>query len=364
MSKPTSARIEAVRRFSRFYTKQIGILDDGLPESPFSRTEGRVLCELAHHDTTSAGQLADALGIDAGYLSRILRSLEKRGVLLKTRSTLDRRQMLISLSGDGIKTLEALNTESRAQIARILSRMSPVQQKRTVDAMQTIESLLEVDPDSTRANVTLRPPGPGDMGWVVQRHGELYHDMRGWDATFEALVGNDRGQILTRLRPTLGTGLDRRLIRRTRGLDFSHATIQGRWPVANAPGRTRCERTRTRGPSCGRMCESRPTRRIQEDGFVYLERTRLSQTPLRSRGLPTRERGSGRHLGEKTHSPVVGADSMSASEVPEGIHYLLGHTEHELRRLEIQGDLYRDETRKGFLAAGMERGMRVLDIGC
>ena len=102
MSKPTSARIEAVRRFSRFYTKQIGILDDGLPESPFSRTEGRVLCELAHHDTTSAGQLADALGIDAGYLSRILRSLEKRGVLLKTRSTLDGRQMLISLSGDGI----------------------------------------------------------------------------------------------------------------------------------------------------------------------------------------------------------------------------------------------------------------------
>jgi len=201
MSKPTSARIEAVRRFSRFYTKQIGILDDGLPESPFSRTEGRVLCELAHHDTTSAGQLADALGIDAGYLSRILRSLEKRGVLLKTRSTLDRRQMLISLSGDGIKTLEALNTESRAQIARILSRMSPVQQKRTVDAMQTIESLLEVDPDSTRANVTLRPPGPGDMGWVVQRHGELYHDMRGWDATFEALVGKIAAKFLRDFDP-------------------------------------------------------------------------------------------------------------------------------------------------------------------
>jgi len=171
-------RVEAARRFNRFYTRKIGVLHEGAYRSPFSLTEVRVLYELAHRDNATATALGRDLGLDAGYLSRILRGFERRGLVLKTRSVADGRQSHLSLTAQGRRVFAPLNARSHDEVAAMLGGLSPDAQARVVDAMQTIERLLG-DHAEPPAPCVLRPPQPGDLGWVVHRHGA---------EEFEALV--------------------------------------------------------------------------------------------------------------------------------------------------------------------------------
>ncbi|MEZ4863408.1 MAG: helix-turn-helix domain-containing GNAT family N-acetyltransferase [Caldilineaceae bacterium] len=180
-------QIEAVRRFNRFYTKQIGVLHESLLKSQFPLTEARVLYELAHHEQTTATQLGAALGLDAGYLSRILQGFEKKGLLVKEPSPADGRQNLLQLTEAGMAAFAKINNRSRHEIGELLGQLTAGDRARLVEAMQTIETILAAPPE-VRAPYLLRPQQPGDMGWVVQQHGLLYAEEYGWDEHFEALV--------------------------------------------------------------------------------------------------------------------------------------------------------------------------------
>jgi DNA-binding MarR family transcriptional regulator/GNAT superfamily N-acetyltransferase len=184
-------RTDAVRRFNRFYTRQIGLLQEGLLDTSFSLTEARVIYELAHRDQTTAAALGNDLGLDAGYLSRILSSFERRNLIEKTRSESDRRQSLLTLTKHGRKAFAPLEARSIDQVAAMLSTLPEAGQGRLISAMQTVQSLLGAPLESAGANrapYLLRPHQPGDMGWVVYRHGVLYAQEYGYDENFEALV--------------------------------------------------------------------------------------------------------------------------------------------------------------------------------
>jgi DNA-binding MarR family transcriptional regulator/GNAT superfamily N-acetyltransferase len=179
--------VEAVRRFSRFYTKQIGLLQEKILRSPFSLAEARVIYELAHHEKTTATELSNELGLDRGYLSRILRDFKRRGLIEKGRSEADGRQKFLCLSDDGQAAFAGINTRSRSEIEGKLNRLSPADQTRLVQAMQTVEELLGAKAKH-KVPYILRTHQPGDMGWVVYRHGILYAEEYAWDEQFEALV--------------------------------------------------------------------------------------------------------------------------------------------------------------------------------
>lgn len=177
-------RVEALRRFNRFYTRQIGVLHEGLLNSPFSLAEARVLYELAHRQTPTATELGKDLGLDAGYLSRILRRFAKDGLLVKAASKTDGRQALLSLTAEGRAAFAPLDRRSRGEIGEMLGKLPPREQARLIDAMRTIENSLGEPP----APYLLRPHRPGDIGWVIHRHAALYAEEYGWDEGFEALV--------------------------------------------------------------------------------------------------------------------------------------------------------------------------------
>ncbi len=194
-------RVEAVRRFNRFYTKRIGVLREGLLQSPFSLTEARVLFELAHAGAPTATALAAELGLDPGYLSRILRHFRKRGLVSRSVSTTDRRQSLLSLTEKGRNAFSQLDARSRDEIRAMVGELSGAEQGRLIDAMRTIESLLG-DRAEPSLPYLLRPHRPGDMGWVVHRHGVLYAREYGWDESFEALVAEIAAKFIRHLDPT------------------------------------------------------------------------------------------------------------------------------------------------------------------
>jgi DNA-binding MarR family transcriptional regulator/GNAT superfamily N-acetyltransferase len=183
----TVHRVEAVRRFNRFYTRQIGLLEEGLLGSPFTLTEGRVVYELAHHEQTTATHLGDELGLDPGYMSRILRRLQTRGYVARRASPTDGRQYLLSLTEHGQEAFAAIDTASRAEIGALLGELAESDQDRLVQALHTVERLLGA-PAEHRVPWILRPRQSGDIGWVVQRHGLLYNREYGWNEEFEALV--------------------------------------------------------------------------------------------------------------------------------------------------------------------------------
>jgi DNA-binding MarR family transcriptional regulator/N-acetylglutamate synthase-like GNAT family acetyltransferase len=193
-------RVEAVRRFNRFYTKQIGVLPEKLLRSPFSLAEARVIYELAHREKTTATELAGELGLDGGYLSRILRDFSKRGLIGKKPSPADGRQTLLWLTKTGQEAFAAINARSRNQIEALLNGLSPADQKRLLEAMDTIEALLGARPER-KVPYLLRPHQPGDMGWVVHRHGVLYAEEYGWDERFEALVAGIVAKFIQRYDP-------------------------------------------------------------------------------------------------------------------------------------------------------------------
>ena len=194
------ARVAAVRRFNRFYTKQIGLLHEGYLESPFSLSEVRVLYELAHREKPTAAELGRELGLDAGYLSRILRGFERRHLVERTASKADGRQSHLALTERGRAAFAPLQARSHSDIGAMLGKLSGADQKRVLEAMHTIEGLLGARPEGTAAYV-LRPHQPGDMGWVVHRHGALYAQEHGWDEQFEALVASIVAKFIQRYDP-------------------------------------------------------------------------------------------------------------------------------------------------------------------
>jgi DNA-binding MarR family transcriptional regulator/GNAT superfamily N-acetyltransferase len=195
-------RVGDVRHFNRFWTRQIGVLREEYLESPFSLTEVRVLYELAHGEETTASELGEELGLDAGYLSRILRGFEKHGLIHRRPSEADGRRRLLRLTDRGREAFAPLDARSRSEIGAMLGGMSITGQERLVGAMRTIERLLGARPEPV-VPYLLRPHQPGDMGWVVHRHGVLYAREYGWDERFEALVAEIVAKFIQQYDPRL-----------------------------------------------------------------------------------------------------------------------------------------------------------------
>jgi len=198
MTDPAPTRVEAIRRFNRFYTRRIGALREGLLASKFTLTESRLLWEMAHRDRLTATELARELDLDAGYLSRLLRSFKERGLIKSARATEDARHQHLSLTPAGKRAFAPINARSQNDVSALLGTLAEVQQQQLLASMTSIEQLLG-EPAAARARpVLLRPHRPGDMGWVIARHGALYADEYGWDSGFEALVARIAADFVER----------------------------------------------------------------------------------------------------------------------------------------------------------------------
>ena len=191
--------IPAIRRFSRFYTRAIGVLDEGYFSPAFSLTEGRVLFELGARDPATASELVRDLAIDPGYLSRILMSFVTRGYVDRRASRTDRRKSEISLTPAGRTAFETLDRHSSEGVATLIRPLDGAARDRLAKAMAEIEALLGREGDPPE--VTLRPHRVGDMGWVVERHGAIYAEEQGWGFRFEAMVAEIAASFLDRFDP-------------------------------------------------------------------------------------------------------------------------------------------------------------------
>jgi len=192
--------IASVRRFNRFYTRKIGVLDEGLLQSRFSLTEARVLYELAHRDRPTASELARELRLDPGYLSRILRGFRRQGLIVRDRAATDGRRSHLSLTGAGEEAFAPLDGRSHDEIAALLAPLAERTQRRLISAMRSIEQLLDPAPPGEEPFV-LRPPRSGDIGWVASRHGAIYAAEYGFDMRFEALVAGIAAGFVTDFDP-------------------------------------------------------------------------------------------------------------------------------------------------------------------
>jgi DNA-binding MarR family transcriptional regulator/N-acetylglutamate synthase-like GNAT family acetyltransferase len=193
-------RIDAVRQFNRFYTQRIGVLHEGLLSSPFSLTEVRVLYELAHRERPVASELGKDLGLDPGYLSRILSSFKTKGFIDSKPSEQDGRLSILRLTAKGKTAFAPLNDRARDEIGILLGALNESDQIRLVQAMESIKQLLSPGPKN-KTPYLLRPHQPGDMGWVVHLHGMLYAQEYGWDDTFEALVASIVAKFIQNFEP-------------------------------------------------------------------------------------------------------------------------------------------------------------------
>ena len=192
----SDGQIAAVRAFTRFYTRKIGVLDQHLLQSPFSLSEARVLYELAHRDDAAAKEIGIELGLDPGYLSRIIQNFDESGLITRKALPSDRRQYRLSLTAKGRQAFAKLDRRSHDEVAAMLAAVPKSDCARLVGAMAAIERLLGA-PDLSRQLAILRDPRPGDMGWVVQSHGALYASEYGFDASFEALVAEIAAKFIT-----------------------------------------------------------------------------------------------------------------------------------------------------------------------
>lgn len=196
-----AAAVKAVRQFNRFYTRRIGALTPYL-DSPMSLTDVRVLYELAHRETAVASEISRDLGLDPGYLSRILRRFETEAWLSRAPHPRDARQSVLRLTDTGHAAFAPLQQKSREEVAALLAPLAPAQRQQLVQAMGTMQSLLDPQaaPATPRAAV-LRDLAPGDIGWVVQQHGEIYAREYGWNSRFEALVAGIASEFLLEFQP-------------------------------------------------------------------------------------------------------------------------------------------------------------------
>lgn len=207
MSQPETLplRIDEIRRFNRFYTRQIGVLRRGHLDSEFTLAEVRVLYELANRPPTTAAQLAEALDLDAGYLSRMLRGFSRKRLISRKRQTDDGRQRAISLTAAGRAVFAQLDQVARNVIANLIAPLDPREQSELVGAMAVIERLLGASVSSSTTpspSWVLRQPDPGDLGWILHRHGVLYTREYGWDWRFEGLVAGVLSEFVAKFVPS------------------------------------------------------------------------------------------------------------------------------------------------------------------
>lgn len=195
-SNVSDLQVSAVRSFNRFYTRKLGVLDQHLAKSPFSLSEARVLYELAHRADPAAKEIGIELGLDAGYLSRIVQKFDEDGLISRAPLPSDRRQYRLGLTAQGRQAFARLDRSSHDEVEAMLASLAPADRERMTGAMATIEGLL-ADHGASPPRAVLRDPRPGDMGWVVQSHGALYASEYGFDAAFEALVAEIAAKFLT-----------------------------------------------------------------------------------------------------------------------------------------------------------------------
>jgi DNA-binding MarR family transcriptional regulator/ribosomal protein S18 acetylase RimI-like enzyme len=195
------ARVSAIRRFNRFYTRQIGVLNEAFLGSPYSLTEGRVLYELAQRKKTTATAVRAGLGLDPGYLSRILRNFKSSRLIRTERSKSDGRETLLSLTPRGRQTFATLNSRSNKEVAAKLRSIPEPEKQRLVIAMNTIEELLDPPANAQKEPYILRPHHVGDMGWIVHRQGLLYAREYGWDERYEALAAEIVAKFIEHFDP-------------------------------------------------------------------------------------------------------------------------------------------------------------------
>jgi DNA-binding MarR family transcriptional regulator/GNAT superfamily N-acetyltransferase len=189
-------RVTGVRQFNRFYTRQIGLLRQGMVGTAFSLTEGRVLYEIGRRGTATAAELVAELSIDPGYLSRLLRGFITSGLVVSTRSATDRRQSILALTDRGRETFTTLDRRSQEEIGVLLERLSDDEQGRLLTAMATIESLLAPAAAPTAPDaVVLRPHRDDDLSWVLARHAAIYGREYGWGIQFTVLVASIIGEF-------------------------------------------------------------------------------------------------------------------------------------------------------------------------
>ena len=192
-------QVNAIRAFNRFYTRKIGVLD-GMASSPFSLAEARVLYELANRRQPTATDIRKELGLDAGYMSRMLRDFGRRKLVSRERSKADERQRFLSLTNKGRSAFAPLDARSNRDIAALLKDLSSAERRQLVDSVQTVRRLLG-DTTDAKTSYLLRPHQPGDMGWIVHRQAILYADEYGWDGTYEALAAEIVAQFIKNYDP-------------------------------------------------------------------------------------------------------------------------------------------------------------------
>lgn len=186
--KARSSPVAAFRRFNRFYTQHVGALDEGYQQSRFTLTEARVLYELGTRDVANATAIREALSLDPGYLSRILQGFASKGLVSRKRASKDRRQLVLTLTAKGRRAFLELDSKSNERAREILDTLVPAERKQLLSAITGVERLLSRTTESAPRAVVIREPRPGDIGWAIAAHGELYARQFGWNAEFEALV--------------------------------------------------------------------------------------------------------------------------------------------------------------------------------
>jgi DNA-binding MarR family transcriptional regulator/GNAT superfamily N-acetyltransferase len=202
MGTVSASQIARVRAFNRDYTRRIGVLSEGLLDSPYSLTEVRVMYEIAHRSGVTAGELAEGLDLDRGYLSRMLKGFETRKLLVRTPAPEDGRRQHLRMTPAGMRVFAPLEKRSQEQVRGMLTALDEERRRILLEAMDRIQNALDKTKDDHTRQLTLRGHRPGDMGWVVQRHGEIYHQEYGWDEEFEALVAEITAEFVRKLDVT------------------------------------------------------------------------------------------------------------------------------------------------------------------
>jgi DNA-binding MarR family transcriptional regulator/GNAT superfamily N-acetyltransferase len=187
-ASPDSLQVETLRSFNRFYTKHIGVLEEGLLKTRFTLTQARVLFELGTRTNATAGEISSTLGLDLGYLSRIVQAFASQGLVSRKKSTDDGRRVLLSLTSKGRKAFQTLDKSSHHEVSSVLSKLPDAKRVRLLTAIRNVQDMLSNRNTETTQGVCIRTYRIGDIGWAIERHAQLYAQEYHWNEEFEALV--------------------------------------------------------------------------------------------------------------------------------------------------------------------------------